>query len=308
MSPMLSKPGVYCTAPPQRSTPHILPWVYQDIDDSSESESSESTIFPSELSPTDSSVICGQNTLLSNLSSSSASQASSSSESGPEVWDETSDSSSSDESDSDLNCAVDDAENLRFIVCLFLAFFQLCHRVSDRALSHLLSFLFALLNHLMSYAKGPPIVNFIKNFPTTIYSLRKHIKQEASTTTYVVCPRCHSLYQQSQCSPIRDSFGIFSPKCDYVPFPNHLQRAHKKKCGADLMKKVKLGQTYKFVPRKMYAYYSIIDTLQRLVSRTAGMSKVRPGGQMRPEFKLLAARSLCHKINELKALKCKPSA
>ena len=159
----------------------------KDIDDSSDSESSESTISPSELSPTGSSVICGQNTPLSNLSSSSASQASSSSESGPEVWDETSDSSSSDESNYDLNCAVDDAENLRFIVCLFLAFFQLCHRVSDRVLSHLLSFIFALLNHLISYAKGPPIVNFIKNFPTTIYILVEKTHQARSLYHNICC-------------------------------------------------------------------------------------------------------------------------
>ena len=108
-----------------RDLPHIYcPGYTKDIDDSSDSESSESTISPSELSPTGSSVICGQNTPRSNLSSSSASQASSSSESDPEVWDQTSDSSSSDESDSDFNCAVDDVENLRFIVCLFLAFFN----------------------------------------------------------------------------------------------------------------------------------------------------------------------------------------
>ena len=152
-----------------RDLPHIYcPGYTKDIDDCSDSESSESTISPSELSATGFPVICGQNTHPSNLSSSSASQASSSSESGPDVWDETSDSSSSDESDSDLNCAADDAENLHFIVCLFLVFFQLCHRVSDRALSHFLSFLFALLNHLISYVKGPPIVNFIKKIPTTL--------------------------------------------------------------------------------------------------------------------------------------------
>ena len=32
------------------------------------------------------------------------------------------------------------------------------------------------------------------------------------------------------------------------------------------MKKVKVRQTNKFVPRKVYVYYSIIDSLQRLIS------------------------------------------
>ena len=35
------------------------------------------------------------------------------------------------------------------------------------------------------------------------------------------------------------------------------------------MKKVKIGQKYKLVPRKVYVYYSIIDTLQRLGSTPA---------------------------------------
>ena len=41
------------------------------------------------------------------------------------------------------------------------------------------------------------------------------------------------------------------------------------KCGAELIKKVQIGQNYKLVPREVYVYYSIIDTLQRLGSTPA---------------------------------------
>ena len=59
---------------------------------------------------------------------------------------------------------------------------------------------------------------------------------------------------------------MFSLKCKHIEYSHHPQKAHRKECGMDLLKKVKIGQTYKFVPRKVYVYYSIIDTLQRLIA------------------------------------------
>ena len=53
-------------------------------------------------------------------------------------------------------------------------------------------------------------------------------------------------------------------KCDHVRYPNHPQRANRKKCGAELMKKVKIGQKYKLVARKTFVYYSIIDSIKKL--------------------------------------------
>ena len=58
-----------------------------------------------------------------------------------------------------------------------------------------------------------------------------------------------------------------SLKCDHIEYPNHSKTAHRKKCGAELMKKIKLEQKYKLVRRKTYMYYSIVDSLQQLVSR-----------------------------------------
>ena len=60
---------------------------------------------------------------------------------------------------------------------------------------------------------------------------------------------------------------MFSPKCKRIEYSNHPQKARRKRCNTDLLKRVKIGQTYKFVPRKVYIYYSIIDTLQKLISR-----------------------------------------
>ena len=189
------------------------------------------------------------------------------SDSGPEVWDEASDSEVENDSDS-TELHHNNAMQLYYVVCLFLNFFQLCYRISDRALSHLLLFFSVLLRHLSFHVQNSPLlVTFVNKFPTTLYTLRKQLKQNSSYTTYIVCPRCHSLYKESECLPVTDSVGAFSPMCDYVEYPNHPQIARRKKCGTNLLKQVKIGQRYKYVPRKVYVYYNIISSLQRLVSR-----------------------------------------
>ena len=59
--------------------------------------------------------------------------------------------------------------------------------------------------------------------------------------------------------------GRKSWKCDHVRFPNHPQKGMRKACNKELLKPVKCGGKYKFVPRKIYVYYNIIESLQRLV-------------------------------------------
>lgn len=252
-----------------RNLPHLYCPGYATSTMSSDSDSSDSTFTLDEPFPKgcNESTSCEQESIPHSpilCSSSSESEASEDSESGPEVWDDCS------ENECDLaesqNTPGD--RNLHFFMCLFLTFFQLCYRISDKARSHLLLFISSILHHISSHVKNSPYLDTLANsFPTTLYSLRKDLKQKACYTTYAVCPRCHSLYKESQCVPVRDLSDESSPKCAHIQFPNHPQRAHRKKCGTDLLKKVKVGQKYKFVPRKVYVYYSIIDTLQRLLSR-----------------------------------------
>ena len=198
---------------------------------------------------------------------SSESESQSSYDSAPEVWDETDTSLTETDTESEESHQTAPVKQLHYIVCLFLAFFQLCFRVSDRALLHLLSFFSALFNHLCSCVKEVPyLIAFAKTFPTTLYSVRKCLKLKTFYITYVVCPRCHTLYKESQCL-VKDSDGVtVSLKCSHIEYPNHPHQAHRKECGAELMKKVKVRRSNKYVPRKVYVYYSIIDSLQRLIS------------------------------------------
>ena len=192
-------------------------------------------------------------------------QSSDESDSAPEVWDTCSSESESESEESHTSTPV---RNLQYVVCLFLAFFQLCFRISDKALVYLLSFLCALFKYLCSHVRDAPfLVAFAKTFPTTLYSLRTFLKLESVYVKYVVCPKCHKLYKESQCWK-KGLHGVAtSLRCNHIQYPNHPQRVHRRKCGAELMKKVKLGRTYKLVPRKVYIYYSIFDALQRLAMR-----------------------------------------
>lgn len=69
-------------------------------------------------------------------------------ESAAEVWEGEFSASESESSESQEGTHT----QLHFIVSIFLSFFQLCFRISDRAIVHLLSFMFALFNFLSSHS------------------------------------------------------------------------------------------------------------------------------------------------------------
>ena len=160
-------------------------------------------------------------------------QSSGESDSAPEVWNEIDSSSSESDSEFDASQLTAQVKCLHYVVCLFFALFQLCFRISDRALSQLLSFLHSLLRHLSFHVNSTPyFISFAKTFPTNLYSLRKYLKARPSYTKYVVCQKCHKLYNESEC--VLSGSGLMtSIKCQHVEFPNHPQRVHRKKCGAE---------------------------------------------------------------------------
>ena len=58
----------------------------------------------------------------------------------------------------------------------------------------------------------------------------------------------HVYYSVSECI-IRSVLGEEESKvCDYTEFPNHSQQTRRRKCGALLMKRVKINGKLKLVP------------------------------------------------------------
>ena len=75
-------------------------------------------------------------------------------------------------------------------------------------------------------------------FPVTLNSLNHLITlQEDDFLTYVVCPKCDSVY--NNCFEVRRNGLKESKCCSHKQFPNHPQRSHRKPCGATLLKNVK---------------------------------------------------------------------
>ena len=237
--------------------------VYSNDGTSSESDS---TFYHSDGDQIDDLIQCEDMKMVrtSDDISLDTSRSSTSCESGPEIWDDLDPSSS----DSEYT-GIDETLPIQVnhIVCTFLSFFQLCFRISDRAIALLLSFLSSLFHiFLLKSSDSTFLKKFIDRFPKTLYSLRKplQMKVKNSYIQYVACPRCHKLYDESKCI-VRTLNKDVSLKCNYIKFPNHPHQTRRKKCDAELMKTVKIGKGYKLTPRKTYVYYNIIESIQRLL-------------------------------------------
>lgn len=89
---------------------------------------------------------------------------------------------------------------------------------------------------------------------------------------YVVCPKCFKLYTLEEC--IIDVHGRKESKqCNHIEFPDHPQHSRRHACGEVLLKSIKVGSKLKFVPRKTFAYRSIIQSLAAMAKRQGFLEK-----------------------------------
>ena len=116
---------------------------------------------------------------------------------------------------------------------------QSVYRISESAINSLLWFLryfFQLLNNTDSCSS----LNEVSAIPITSRTAEKTLGIHSNDIIeYVVCPVCHSIYKHSECM-INQTSGNKEPKlCQYVRYPNHLNRSRQKICGTALLKKIK---------------------------------------------------------------------
>lgn len=161
---------------------------------------------------------------------------------------------------------LDQIQAVSLSICLFLAFFQLCYKVPERAINLLLSFISALVIWLSTFMDSQ-LVPFLKDMiPSNMYFLRKKCRQDSKMKMYVVCPKCCALYEMKDCFEKRK--GDFdSATCSNVEYPNHTQPMRRIRCNALLMKKVKCRSKYKLKPRKIYLYNSLKSSIEKLINR-----------------------------------------
>ena len=177
-----------------------------------------------------------------------------------EVWDETDseDQTTAEDVSSSVNNVVSG-------ISFFLVFYP---RFSERAINTLLGFIRALIHYLAVTTGHVLLLQIARALPKTLHAALKH----DDYVEYVVCPKCCTLYSLSE-STVDNHGQKESKRCTFIEFPNHPHSTRRRACNEILMKRVKIGDKYKLVPRKVYCYRSIVHSLKDMAKRKGFLDK-----------------------------------
>ena len=185
-----------------------------------------------------------------------------------EVWDDTESDDENPPEDTSSNSSVNTVVSG---ISFFLLFFHLVYRLSERAVGTLLGFICALINFLALTTGHGLLLQIAQALPKTMHTIRRASKKD-DYVEYVVCSKCSSLYRLSEC--ISDNHGQQeSKRCTYVEFPDHPHLYRRDPCNEILLKRVKISNKYKLVPRKVYVYRSILQSLKDMAKREGFLDK-----------------------------------
>lgn len=162
------------------------------------------------------------------------------------------------------------AQSLVFWLVYFLLMWQLSCHISENGMAWLLRFLGAWLKLLGVEISNNTLSQIIVAFPGTMYMLRQILDFDRDDfDKYVVCPKCHKLYQYNECLTTVNNRQVAKVCCGYL-----YSRGKKVACGASIVYKVQLanGNT-SFYPLKYYCSNSIINALERLLQKKGFVEK-----------------------------------
>ena len=188
---------------------------------------------------------------------------SSASSSLEEVWDET--GGESDTGDSSAGEKHDSVTTVVSGISIFLVFFHLIYHLSERAITTLLGFIRTLIHYLAVVTGYELLQKIVHALPKTLHAVRAALKHN-DYVEYVVCPKCSILYSPAECVIINCGQEE-SKRCTFIEFPNHPHPRRRNACNEILMKQIKIGGKYKFVPRKAYIYRSVVCALKDMARR-----------------------------------------
>ena len=105
-------------------------------------------------------------------------------------------------------------------------------------------------------------------FPASIYLAWKQISSSGHTfEKFVVCPKCSAVYKYPDAIE-KIGTRTVSKRCSHTEFPNHRQARMRRPCNATLLKSVNLrGGKQLLVPKTIYPYKSVIETLEQLIKQ-----------------------------------------
>ena len=96
--------------------------------------------------------------------------------------------------------------------------------------------MYHIIKTIHSISGNVVMATWVENFPVTLHGVQKEIiGNDIKFTEYVVCSKCHSLYECHSCVIVSGS-NRSSQKCEYVQLPNHQQRSFRQMCGTVLLK------------------------------------------------------------------------
>ena len=119
----------------------------------------------------------------------------------------------------------------------FLLMFQSTFRLSDTALTVLLSFLSTFLMLLAKHYKLEDLISFCSGLPQSTVAARKMIGDDRNNfEKYTCCPTCFDI---SVWCDGKDGKSLNNVSCANKKYPNHPQPQHRKPCGQKLLKVMK---------------------------------------------------------------------
>ena len=163
-------------------------------------------------------------------------------------------------------------------LCLWSSFCSL----SDNAFDILLAFLRAVFESMG--AIFPLVASFAVLFPKSLHLLRKQLGiDQDKFIKYVVCPKCHSLYNFDDCYETLHRRKV-SKKCIFVQHPHHRQHFCQTECGELLLKEVSLktGET-KLYPFKVYWFQPFKHSLYSVGALYMVLTNLPRAERFKPE-------------------------
>lgn len=157
------------------------------------------------------------------------------------------------------------------IIHLFLLFlfqWQSLFRISDNAISLMLSFIVKFFGIIGTCLQLDLLSKLGRAFPSTLYRAKKILgRVHERFKRYASCPACHKLYALENCW-FKCGNKKESHKCSYVQYPRHMQARMRIPCGQKLLKCMRSSNgTEYLVPFQTYCYMSVISSLEELLNK-----------------------------------------
>ena len=153
---------------------------------------------------------------------------------------------------------------------VFIVHLKAVYHLTETAVESIIKFLYAFFSLLGRF--NPICARVAEKFPASLYQLYKYHNVKKSFQKFVVCVKCHTIYQFEDCI---EGHGINQrdKQCTHIEFINHPQSRMRQSCKYKLLKTVELVNGKKlFYPFMSYCYLGLEASLKNLFMRQ-GFSK-----------------------------------